>query len=243
MNSFDGVGSGAADDWTFDAEAGDRLTARIESAIGDARPRLRLINPAGQTIASADGDGSGAAEFFTVLLPLPGAYKVRVYTDTQVSDYRLRADLSRGPTLEAEPNNSVETPNVPPLIFLAGSYRFRMAGSLPDADSAGDFFALGTLDAGNAITSELFTGPQSSLPIGAARVSLFRSGQADPVFSANTNFTFAVVERGEYFVRVSSADTRGLFARYLLTITIADGVLRLRFSPFRCQPKAHGCQT
>jgi len=46
-NRFDGLGSANADDWVLDAEAGDWLSARIETALGTARPRLRVLNPAG----------------------------------------------------------------------------------------------------------------------------------------------------------------------------------------------------
>ncbi|HEY9170749.1 MAG TPA: pre-peptidase C-terminal domain-containing protein, partial [Verrucomicrobiae bacterium] len=223
-NAFDAVGSASADDWTFDAEAGDRLTARIEATVGNARPRLRLINPSGTTIASVDGSTAGIAEFYNVTLTVPGGYRVRVYTDTQVSDYRLRVDLSRGPSLEVESNDATNTANVLPPTFLAGSYRFRVAGALPATDAAGDFYALGTLDTGNTVSADLFTGPHSTLLAGNAEVSLFRLGQTNAVFSTNANSTFVVVDRGEYFARVSASTNRDLFARYLLTLTIADNV-------------------
>jgi hypothetical protein len=165
-NTFDGIGTGAADDWTLEAEGGDRLTARIEATVGNSRPRLRLLNPSGQTIATVDGGTTGVAEFYNVLLPVPGAYRVRVYTDNQVSDYRLRVDVGRGAALEAEPNDSTNTANVVPPIFLAGSFRFRIGATLPGTDSAGDFFSLGTLDTGNTLAADLVTGPYSTLQPG-----------------------------------------------------------------------------
>jgi hypothetical protein len=223
-NTFDGIGSGAADDWTFDAEAGDRLTVRIEAAVGNSRPRLRLINPSGSTIASVDGDTSGVAEVFNVAIAVPGGYRVRVYTDHQVSDYRLRVDLSRGPNLEVESNDATNTANALSPTFLAGSFRFRVAGALPVSDAAGDFFALGTLDSGNTVSGEVFTGASSSLQPGDATVALFRSGQTNAVFATNANFSFVIAERGEYFARISSATNRDLLARYLLTLTVADAV-------------------
>ncbi len=223
-NAFDAVGSGSADDWTFDAEAGDRLSVRIESVIGNAQPRLRLLNPSGTTIASVDGSAAGIAEFFDAALTVPGSYRVRVYTDHQASDYRLRADLSRGPNLEVESNDATNTASVLPPAYLAGSVRFRVAGALPTTDAAGDFFALGTLDPGNTVAADLFTGPYSTLLTGDAVVSLFRLGQTNAVFSTNANSSFGIVDRGEYFARVSSVTNRDLLARYLLTLTVADNV-------------------
>jgi hypothetical protein len=223
-NAFDGTGSGAADDWTFDVEAGDRLSARIETAIGNARPRLRVLNPSGSTIASVDGTTAGVAEVFNVALTVPGGYRVRVYTDHQVSDYRLRVDLSRGPSLEVESNDATNTANALPPTFLAGSFRFRAAGALPATDTAGDWFALGTLDTGNTVSADLFTGPHSTLQPGDATVALFRLGQTNAVFATNANFSFIIADRGEYFARVSSVTNRDLLARYLLTLTVTDDV-------------------
>ncbi|MBN2505564.1 MAG: Ig-like domain-containing protein, partial [Verrucomicrobia bacterium] len=223
-NAFDGIGVAQADDWTLEAEAGDRLTARIEAAVGSSRPRLRLLNPSGQTVASADGETSGVAEFYNAPLAAPGTYRVRVYTDNQVSDYRLRVDVARGPTLEVEPNNSATEANLPDPTLLAGSYRLRVAGVLTTNDTAGDWFDLGLLDPGNAIAAELFTGPYSTLQTDDPTVSILRDNHVDPVFSANTNFTFVVTVRGVYSVRVTSTAHRDLLARYFLTLTITDDV-------------------
>ncbi|HPC61640.1 MAG TPA: Ig-like domain-containing protein, partial [Verrucomicrobiota bacterium] len=223
-NTFDGIGTGAVDDWTLEAEGGDRLTARIEATVGNSRPRLRLLNPSGQTIATVDGGTTGVAEFYNVLLPVPGAYRVRVYTDNQVSDYRLRVDVGRGAALEAEPNDSTNTANVVPPIFLAGSFRFRIGATLPGTDSAGDFFSLGTLDTGNTLAAELVTGPYSTLQPGNAVLDLFRLGETNAVFTASTNFSFLIPQRGDYVVRITSSANRDLFARYFLTLTLTDDV-------------------
>ncbi|MFN7140564.1 MAG: FG-GAP-like repeat-containing protein, partial [Limisphaerales bacterium] len=205
-------------------EAGDRLTVRVESQIGNARPRLRLLNPLNQTISSVDGGTSGVAEFYSVTLSLPGTYRVRTFTDHQVSSYGLRVDLSRGPSLEVEPNNSVAQANIPVVISMAGSFRYHFAGSLTATDTTGDFINLGTLDAGNIIASDLFIGAQSSLQTGNSLVSVFRTGDTNAVFSANTNFSFVVSDRDSYFVRVSSQTNLGLNAIYFLTLTVTDAV-------------------
>ncbi|MBM3883852.1 MAG: hypothetical protein FJ387_29805, partial [Verrucomicrobia bacterium] len=223
-NTFTGTGVAQADDWTLDAEAGDRLTARIEASVGNSRPRLRLLNPASQTIASVDGDTAGVAEFHSAVLTAPGTYRVRVYTDHQVSDYRLRVDLARAASLEAEPNDTTNTASVLAPRYLAGSYQWRVGGTLVTADSAGDYFALGTLDSGNAVATDLFTGPHSALQAGDAVVALFRLGQGGAVFSANTNFSSVITVRDDYFIQVSSAARRGLLARYFLTVTVTDSV-------------------
>src|ERR1035437_546410 len=191
-NAFDGIGSALADDWTLEAEAGDRLTVRIEAAIGNSSPRLRVLNPSGQTIVSVDGSTSGIAESYNTFLAGPGTYRVRVYSDQQVSNYRLRVDLSRGPTLEIEPNNSTNQANFPNPEVVAGSYRYRVAAALPADDSAGDFYNLGVLDAGNAIAADIYTGPTSTLQPGNAVFALFQDGQSIPILTTTQPFSFVV---------------------------------------------------
>ncbi|MDW8380508.1 MAG: Ig-like domain-containing protein [Verrucomicrobiota bacterium] len=223
-NAFDGVGTANADDWLFEAEAGDRVNARIESAAGGARPRLRILNAAGQTVASIDGTTAGVAELFNVVLVSPGTYRIRVYTDHQVSGYRLRMDLSRGPDLEVEPNDATNTANVLPARQLPGGFQFRVVGTLTTNDAAGDWFGLGTLDPGNSVSWELFSGPYSTLRTGDAQFSLFRLGQTNAVIATNASSQYVIVERGDYFARVSSSTNRDLVARYLLSVSVGDNV-------------------
>ncbi|MGA4644473.1 FG-GAP-like repeat-containing protein, partial [Limisphaera sp. 4302-co] len=221
-NTFDGTGSANADDWTFNAESGDRLSVRIEAALGAARPRLRLLDPSGQTIASVNGDTSGVAEFRNVPLPAPGGYRVRVYTDNQVSDYAVRADLSRGPTLESEPNDDTNNAVRLSAVFLAGSFQLRGIGALPAEDAAGDWFHLGTLQAGNTVSAELQLGPWSTLQTGDASMVLYRLGEINPVATLTTSTNFTVSEPGDYLARVFAPTNRGLLARYYLAVTITD---------------------
>ncbi|MCX8107561.1 MAG: Ig-like domain-containing protein, partial [Verrucomicrobiae bacterium] len=222
-NAFDGIGSSLADEWSFDVEAGATVSARVEAAIGNARPKMQLVTPSGSVIKSVDGGSDGIAEFHRVEISVPGNYKLRLYTDNQVSAYRLRVDLSLGPRLEIETNNSAGTANVLEPEFLAGTFRFPVAGVLTAGDTA-DFFALGTLDVGNVVTAELFTGPYSSLQPGDVTIGLFRSGNTNAVFLSTTNFSHVIAERGDYLVRLTAATNHGLFARYLLTVTVADNV-------------------
>src|ERR1035437_3782760 len=223
-NAFDGIGSALADDWTLEAETGDRLTVRIEAAIGNSSPRLRVLNPSGQTIVSVDGSTSGIAESYNTLLSSPGTYRVRVYSDTQVSNYRLRVDLSRGPTLEIEPNNTTNQANFPNSEVVAGSYRYRVGATLPADDSAGGFYKLGAPGAGNAIAADIYTGPSSTLQPGNAVFALFQDGQSIPILTTNQSFSFVVPAHGLYFAQVSSATNRDLFARYFLTLTVTDSI-------------------
>lgn len=218
------MGSGNADDWTFDAEAGDRLSARIECTVGNARPRLRFLNPAGQVLASADGSSAGIAELFNQPLPIPGIYRVRVYTDTQVSDYRLRVDLSRGPALEQEPNDTLAAANLLPPEFQGGRFQLLGVGALPSSDAAGDFFGLGNLAPGNTVQTTLEVGPFGALELGDPQLALFRAGTTEPVLTSRTNLSHTVTEADTYGLRVSSEVNRDLFARYLLTLTVEDNV-------------------
>ncbi|MBE0542082.1 MAG: Ig-like domain-containing protein, partial [Verrucomicrobia bacterium] len=224
-NTFDDIGVAQADDWTLEAEAGDRLTVRLEAAIGNARPKLRVLNPSGQTIASVDGGTTGMAETYNLLLSVPGTFRVRVYTDHQVSDYRLRVDFSRGPTLEVEPNDSIATAKVPEWTTLTGSYSGRTAGTLTTTDSGGDYFNLGVLDAGNSFSAELFTGEHSTLQPGDASMAIFRQGDSEPLaVTTNASLVYGISEEAVYFVRIQSDVNRDLFARYLLTATVTDTV-------------------
>ena len=154
-NEFDGIGVGLADDWTLEAEGNSRLTVRLEATEGNSRPKLRVLTPSSQTVASADGGTSGIVETYNLLLSAPGTYRVRVYTDHQLSGYRLRVDLSRGPSLESEPNNSTNEANALVTTQLGGTFRLQAAGALPVNDTTGDFFSLETLDSGNTINSSV----------------------------------------------------------------------------------------
>src|SRR5690606_33714297 len=59
--TFDGIGASFADEWSFEAEAGDRLSVRVEAAIGNSRPRLRLVNTSNATLQSINGGTDGLA--------------------------------------------------------------------------------------------------------------------------------------------------------------------------------------
>ncbi|NGO38261.1 hypothetical protein G4L39_02470, partial [Limisphaera ngatamarikiensis] len=223
-NAFDGVGSANADDWTFNAEGGDRLSVRIETAIGASRPQLRVLDPSGQSVASVSGSSAGVAQVFNVRLSSPGGYRIRVYTDNQVSDYVLRVDLSRGPALETEPNNDTNTANILPTVFQAGAFQMSVVGALPADDPEGDWYALGSLQPGNQLTARLELGSWTVLQPGDAVLGLYRLGDTNPVaqVAAQTNLTIA--QAGEYLARVTASANRGILARYYLELSVVDSV-------------------
>lgn len=45
-NTINGTGVGQGQNWSLEAETADRLTVRIETAVGNARPKLRVLNAA-----------------------------------------------------------------------------------------------------------------------------------------------------------------------------------------------------
>ncbi|HNQ74806.1 MAG TPA: Ig-like domain-containing protein, partial [Verrucomicrobiota bacterium] len=221
-NTINGTGVGQGQNWSLEAETADRLTVRIETAVGNARPKLRVLNAANQTVASINGAATGIAEVYDVLLPAPGTYRVQVFSDHQASEYRLRVDLARGPQLETEPNDSIAQAVERPMEMQAGQFQLRMAGTLTSEDASGDFFRLGALAPGNSISATLLTGPYSPLSVSNTTITLYRD--TSPLLATNAAFDFVVTDPGDYFVSLVASTNRDLLAQYFLTLTVTDAV-------------------
>ena len=148
----------------------------------------------------------------------------------------MRVDQSAagvGPQLDATPNGSQANATPIPVTSSAqGSYGGSAAGALPAGDN-GDYYALGTLNAGNAIgltvtapsISSLYTG-SSSPP--AVQLSLELAGNNTPVATSTTgslNYTIPSGADGAYYVVVQAlSGYQSIRAQYLLSASVVDGV-------------------
>jgi hypothetical protein len=130
--------------------------------------------------------------------------------------------------MESEDNGSLG--NADALVLspgAAGSQTARVAGSLDVNDSAGDYFALGTLGAGVTVNLQL-TQPSSSPLVG--QLTLYKEGTY--VWLGNegeTNCSYAIPsgEGGQYSARVKAVGTSwGLLAQYVLNVNVTNDFVR-----------------
>ncbi len=219
--------TGEVDYWSFNAELGDRVTVRLESVAGGINPRLRLRNSADTDVSSVNGSGS-VAQIQNFVIPAPGVYHVRTWSDSGVSAYGLRVDLARGLELETEANDTQATSDVLTLTAGGGTLNGRVAGSLPatDTPAAGDFFQLGNLN-GGATLAVTVRRPDGSTLVpdgGEVTVSVQRAPDGTDLASSTTgtlNHVLAADGVHHARIRTTSANLR---AQYLLEIAITDGV-------------------
>lgn len=219
---------GELDYWSFDAEAQDRVTIRLETEKTGVYPRLFLQNANGDNVQTVYGDGNGVALLQNYTITTPGTYFIRAWTDSAVSKYRVRVDQSRGPQLESEDNSSQANANAASLSILTGAYQARVAGSLPVGDGSGDWYNVGVLNPGNAISVVATPVAGSGIPLSNLVLSVESSGSGNGVALA-TNATgllnYTVVSNDVHFVRISTAGTNlNWRAQYYITISIVDGV-------------------
>src|SRR5690606_6563277 len=190
------IGASFADEWSFEAEAGDRLSVRVEAAIGNSRPRLRLVNTSNATLQSINGGTDGLATFEDFEITTPGTYLTRVYTDHQVGDYAVHGHAARGGNLEPEDNDTPTTADRPGADPAAGSFGFATGGLLTTGD-LGDTFALGAVSAGANITAEADL-TSSALSPETVTLRLFESRLADRAVDFNGS-TFLTVPHDPVF--------------------------------------------
>lgn len=135
--------SGGQDAWTFDARAGEAVSATLTSSMFDTV--LELYGPSGGMIASNDdgGDGTNSA-LARVRLPRTGRYRfvARSYSDGQGGAYAIRMTLgTSGPYYEAPP-----PPPPPPPMYDDGRQdaRPRSAGPVEIGQSSRAYIDVGT---------------------------------------------------------------------------------------------------
>ncbi|MCF7709101.1 MAG: Ig-like domain-containing protein, partial [Verrucomicrobia bacterium] len=214
------------DYWRFSAEAGDRLTVRLEADRNGIYPRLFLQNAAGSNQSTQYGSSDGTVQLQNFKIPSPGDYYLRLFPNSGSAGYKVRLDVSRGPQLEVESNNSRSDANPLTLTASPGSLQALVGGALIASDSAGDYYSIKTLNTGNAISVD------SSFPAGSTVtgsnliLSIEREGgdSGTGLITNNTGtLNFTVDTDDVYFVRVQSTN-RQIRAQYLLNVNITDGV-------------------
>src|SRR5205807_8229879 len=91
----------------------------------------------------------------------------------------------------------------------------KVAGALPAADSAGDYYRLNTLTTGNTITVTADLPSFGTLVTGDVRLSLHLSG-VHTALATSTSGTlgYTVAADGTYYVRVEGLNHRALRAQY-----------------------------
>ncbi|HWQ90252.1 MAG TPA: FG-GAP-like repeat-containing protein, partial [Clostridia bacterium] len=213
------------DYWRFDAEAGDVITVRVEAEAEGVYPKLRLRNASDQDLSGAavDGNYEGIAQRQTYTITTPGTYYLRVWSSNNSSRYWLRLDQSRGPELESEDNGSLAAADPVKLTLSPGLYQGRMAGALPMADTAGDYFNLGVLNVGNSINASILYPTGSTLTASQSIATVYRDGASlGLVTNLGSTLNYTVTGDGVHYVRLQTLDP-GLRDQYLLNVTVSDG--------------------
>ncbi len=217
------------DYWSFSAVAGDRLFAAVDNPGNPAYTSLRymIYRPDGSYMTDFYGDAYGRGEISTTL-PASGTYSIRVVqNNTYTGEYRLRVSLIRPPVqLETEDNSSIGSANTPALTLTAGHQVATVLGYISGSDGNGDYYRLGNLAFGTAITLGLRQ--PSSSPLAAILEVYNASGTRVTNSAAGaTNLVFFIPSGGDgaYCARVNAGTgTAGLFSQYILDVDLADTV-------------------
>ena len=212
------------DYWSFNAEAGDVLTVRLECESQGVYPQLYLQNAAGGNVGTWSGDFSGVVGFQNLTISSPGTYYLRVFSNNNRSRYGMRLDQARGVATESEANDTQASANQINLAFSPGISQGRVVGSIPNADTSGDFFRLGTLNPGNSINVSALFPTGSVLNASQVIFSVQLDGNSTPLATnSNGNLNYTVLSNGVHYVRIETA-SRALRAQYLLNVAVVDGV-------------------
>lgn len=186
----------------------------------------RCISRIPPAVTSPHTTAATAARWASRTTPSPRRALITYgWTGSNRSRYALRLDLSRnGPQLENEGNDSQVSPNQINLNFSAGLEQGRVAGALPGADVAGDFYRLGMFNPGNAISATILYPTGALLNASQTVLSVQLEGNPTPLaIITNSTLNFTVTSNGVHYVRVESLN-RNLRAQYLLTLNVADTI-------------------
>ncbi|MEQ9410014.1 MAG: CARDB domain-containing protein [Fuerstiella sp.] len=218
------------DYWSFEALAGDRVSISVDTPNSAVDPYIELRNQSNAHMQTDNDDGPGNDSFISgAVIPADGTYYVRIgnyYYNSADGNYEIRLQLTRGIDLEtdAEYHNG-STGNADPLTYsTSGNQRnATIAGKIMSGQSGtpdADYFALGTVQAGETVFSRVTLPNSSTLsPI----IEIRDSGNF--VVSINPNPTDASIARydiqttGEYFVVILGQGGQGPDATYLLDVT------------------------
>ena len=235
------------DYWSFEALAGDRVAIAVDTPASSVDPYVELRNSSNSVIggsspdgATDDNSGPGNDSYIShFTIPSDGTYYIRVgksYWSSAVGNYEVRVQATRGIDLESDAEYTNDS------IGGADSLTYSPSGNQRNATIAGtvmsgqsgnvdeDYFALGTIEAGETVFSRV-TLPSAStlLPVIEIRDS------DDQVVSINPNPTDASIARydidttGQYYAVILDRGGQGPDAQYLLDSTIGP-TSELQFS-------------
>src|SRR6185436_4342585 len=167
-----------------------------------------ILRPDGDRLTYFYSSSDGWGQSSPIVLPASGKYYVAVsYNNQYFGEYRLRVTLVRPPVqLESENNDSVGSANILTYALGGGHQSASVAGYIGYGDS-GDFFGLGNLSAGTAITLSNRQ-PSTSGLLGI--MGIYTSAGALVTNSAPraTNFVYTIPSGsdGAYFARMTAGD-------------------------------------
>ncbi|KAF0094832.1 MAG: fibronectin type III domain-containing protein [Puniceicoccaceae bacterium 5H] len=214
--SFNSGGKDEARNYQIELEAGDQLSV-YTNAIEASPPtaRLQLYDPSGDQLLGGYNGSPDPIQRYAITTP--GTYRVRFWMGA-ATDFEFRVDVGRGESLEAEQNNGIGQANTLRFSSISGGYQAQIAGALANLDSNpwfsgsndthGDFFSLGTINAGNSIDVTYAFPMDSTLATGDVELSLFRSGQTEPVTVSTTGsgLSFTATADDAYYLQVGIND-------------------------------------
>ncbi|MFP4283807.1 MAG: LamG-like jellyroll fold domain-containing protein, partial [Opitutales bacterium] len=208
-------GSEEAHNYQLELESGDELSVYTNAIETSPTSRLQLYDPSGTQVLGGYNGSPYPIQRYAI--ETPGTYRVRFWTDG-ASDFEFRADVGRGQSLEVETNNSVGEANSLRFSAISGGYQARVAGALAALDSnswfggsndtQGDYFNLGTINAGNAVDVTYALPSGSSLEAGDLQIALYRDGEDSPVkvSTAAAGLSHTATVDGAYFAQVGIND-------------------------------------
>src|SRR5678816_1810281 len=159
--SFAGDNFNEQDWWSFQAQAGDRVSIAVDGRGSGVDPYVELYNAAGGNITSDGASGPDGDAFISgFVVPSTATYYVRVgkeFNSVVRDNYYLRVEIARGLGLEFDPgyaNDTMGGANGLNLVQSGNAQLARVAGTVMAPEGANfdeDLYALGLLNAGNVI--------------------------------------------------------------------------------------------
>uniref|UniRef100_UPI00356B17CC FG-GAP-like repeat-containing protein n=1 Tax=Pontiella sp. TaxID=2837462 RepID=UPI00356B17CC len=219
LGSFSALGD--YDYWTFDAEAGDVITAWILMDRDGTLPNLKLLNTSGsQLIHQRNWTGASRIQNYTITTP--GTYYLLVHAYYEVQPpvgYKLRLDIGRGNRrLETEDNNNQSQANSVVWTVDGSSLKDASAGALLWND---DYLNLGHLNSGNAMSVNLRFPAGSQLNSGTINLEVQAAGGGVLLATNTPLFAFDITTNTTHYLKVSSPNT-GVLAQYVLDLSVLD---------------------
>ncbi len=219
--------SSDVDYFQFTGNAGDQAILAVDTIGNPSASGLRywLEYWDGNDLTWFDATYNGWGQSAVVTLPKTGTYFVRVasaYYDYQ-GEYRIRVTLAAPPIrLESEGNDTIASANLPAWVRSGNQLQATNAGYLSVGDG-GDYYQLGHLSGGNAVTFTVRAPSSSGL---AGILSVYNAAGALMTNSpaGATNFTFMVPtgQDGLYYASLT-AGAGGFTAQSAAALRLSGG--------------------